>query len=208
MARPREFDYDEVVNKAMLLFWRRGYVGTSMSDIERETGLTKGSIYKAFDNKRDLFIKCLERYMVEASYKAILMQAVDRPLAETFAHMLDTLIDSAAGSERPCGCLATNVIDELTPIDPELAKKASDGLAGMQSTLEFRLRWAQEKGELSPDADIQLLASLMMVTLQGMVVLSTSTKDVESMRRARNHVIGILERGQSRDHTLKVLEHS
>lgn len=193
MARPREFDYDAVLNKAMLLFWRRGYQATSMTDVERETGLTKGSLYKAFDNKRDLFVKCLERYMVEESYKAVLMRMVDRPLAETFAHMLDMLIDSASGSERPCGCLATNLIDELTAIDSDLAKQAIEGLSGMRSALEFRLRWAQEKGEFGPGADIESLASLMMVTLQGMVVLSTSTKDVETMRRTRDFVIGVLE---------------
>jgi TetR/AcrR family transcriptional regulator, transcriptional repressor for nem operon len=194
VPRPREFDYDDVLDKAMHVFWRRGYQGTSITDLERATGLTKGSIYKAFDNKRDLFVKCLDRYMTGASYKAILLRMIDRPLTETFAYMLDLMIESAKESERPCGCLATNVIDELIAADSVLAKEASDGLASMQEAMEFRLRWAKEKGEFGPDADVQTLASLMMVTLQGMVVLSTSTKDVASMRRARDFVIGILER--------------
>lgn len=193
MARPRQFDYDVVLDKAMFLFWRRGFQGTSIVDIERETGLTKGSIYKAFDSKHDLFAKCLERYMTGQSYRAILTRMFDRPITEAFAYMLDLLIESAEDSERPCGCLATNVIAELIPTDAKLAREASDGLAGMQSALELRLRLARDIGELRPDADVETLASVLMVTLQGMVVLSTSTKDVASMRRARAFVIGVLQ---------------
>ena len=125
MARLREFDYDEVLESAMNLFWRRGYQATSITDIESATGLTKGSIYKAFDNKRDLFVKCLERYMVNESYKAILLRNADRPVVEAFANVLDVLIDSVSGSNRPCGCLATNDIDELVSVDKGLLRKAS-----------------------------------------------------------------------------------
>ncbi|WP_157733649.1 TetR/AcrR family transcriptional regulator [Antarctobacter heliothermus] len=194
VGRTREFDYDDVVEKAMLLFWRRGYVATSIGAIESETGLTKGSLYKAFDNKRDLFVKCLERYMVRDSYKAVFIRMFDRPLSETFEYMFDMLIDSSKGSERPCGCLATNVVDELVPIDKDLAEQVSSGLAGMQEAMEFRFRWAQDQGEISSDANIETLASVAMVMLQGMVVLSTSTKDVASMRRARDFLLELLKR--------------
>jgi TetR/AcrR family transcriptional repressor of nem operon len=201
VARPREFDYDDVVRKAMHLFWRRGYQSTSIDDIETATGLTKGSLYKAFDNKRDLFEKCLDHYMVRESYKAIFIRMVDRPLIETYAHILDLLIESTNNdTKRPCGCLATNVIRELSVSDSVLARGISEGLAGMQQAMEFRLNWARDKGEFNQDIDVKALASLMMVTLQGMVVLSTSTKDVASMRRARDMVIGMLESSRPKRH--------
>ncbi|SIO57896.1 transcriptional regulator, TetR family [Bradyrhizobium erythrophlei] len=201
MARPREFDYDDVVRKATHLFWRRGYQNTSIDDIETATGLTKGSLYKAFDNKRDLFKKCLDHYMVRDSYKAIFLRMVDRPLIETYAHLLDLLIESVNNdAKRPCGCLATNVIRELSASDSVLATEASEGLAGMQQAMEFRLSWARDKGEFNQDIDVKALASLMMVTLQGMVVLSTSTKDAASMRRARDMVVGMLENSRPKRH--------
>jgi len=201
VARPREFDYEAVVEKAMHLFWRQGYQNTSIDDIETATGLTKGSLYKAFDNKRDLFEKCLGHYMVHDSYKAIFLRMVDRPLIETYAHILDLLIESANNdAKRPCGCLATNVIRELSASDAGLAKEASDGLAGMQQAMEFRLSWAKEKGEFRQDVDAKALASVMMVTLQGMVVLSTSTKDAASMRRARDMVISMLDSNCPKHH--------
>lgn len=204
MARPREFDYDDVVRNATYLFWRQGYQNTSIDDIETATGLTKGSLYKAFDSKRDLFKKCLDYYMVRDSYKAIFLRMVDRPLIETYAHILDLLIESVnIDAKRPCGCLATNVIRELSVSDGVLAKEASEGLAGMQQAMEFRLSWARDKGEFNQDIDVEALASLMMVTLQGMVVLSTSTKDVVSMRRARDIVVNMLESHRSRSRRSK-----
>jgi TetR/AcrR family transcriptional regulator, transcriptional repressor for nem operon len=201
VARPREFDYDDVVRKATFLFWRQGYQNTSIDDIETATGLTKGSLYKAFDNKRDLFKKCLDYYMVRDSYKAIFLRMVDRPLIETYAHLLDLLIESVNNdAKRPCGCLATNVIRELSASDSVLAKEASEGLGGMQQAMEFRLSWARDKGEFNQDIDVKALASLMMVTLQGMVVLSTSTKDAAAMRLARDMVIGMLENSCPKRH--------
>ena len=201
VARPREFDYDDVVEQAMYLFWRQGYQNTSIDDVESATGLTKGSLYKAFKSKRDLFEKCLDLYMVRDSYKAIFMRMVDRPLIETYAHILDLMIESVNDdAKRPCGCLATNVIRELAGSDSALAKDASDGLGGMHEAMEFRLTWARDKGEFREDIDVKALASLMMVTLQGMVVLSTSTKDVPSMQRARDLVIGMLKSNTPKRH--------
>jgi TetR/AcrR family transcriptional repressor of nem operon len=197
VARPREFDYDDVVEQAMYLFWRQGYQNTSIDDVESTTGLTKGSLYKAFKNKRDLFEKCLDLYLV----KAIFMRMVDRPLIETYAHILNLMIESVNDdAKRPCGCLATNVIRELAGSDSALAKDASDGLGGMQEAMEFRLTWARDKGEFREHIDVKALASLMMVTLQGLVVLSTSTKDVQSMQRARDLVIGMLKSNAPKRH--------
>jgi TetR/AcrR family transcriptional repressor of nem operon len=70
----------------------------------------------------------------------------------------------------------------------------------MQEAMEFRLTWARDKGEFREDIDVKALASLMMVTLQGMVVLSTSTKDVASMQRARDLVIGVLKSNTPKRH--------
>lgn len=89
---------------------------------------------------------------------------------------------------------------ELSASDSVLATEASEGLAGMQQAMEFRLSWARDKGELNQDIDVKALASLMMVTLQGMVVLSTSTKDAASMRRARDMVVGMLENSRPKRH--------
>jgi hypothetical protein len=128
----------------------------------RATGLTKGSLYKASKNKRDLFEKCLDLYMVRDS-----LRMVDRPPIETYARMLNLMIETVNNdAKRPCGCLATNVIRELAASDSALAKDASDGLGGMQEAMEFRLTWARNRGEFrqaspiaaAPLQDLDLVA--------------------------------------------------
>ncbi|CAN7497852.1 TetR/AcrR family transcriptional regulator [Acidovorax sp. LjRoot118] len=187
MARPREFDQDEAVRKASKAFWTLGYQATSVRDLEEATGLAAGSIYKAFGSKRELFLLCLEQYMKEESYLALLLKLFDKPLDEALRRIFDTIIDSSSqGSRRPAGCLATNLVAELLNVEPELGSEATAGLNEMHKALRVRIKWALENGDLSPGQDVSALASYFMVVIQGMLVMSTSTKDVQAMQSARD----------------------
>lgn len=193
MARPREFNEGDAVRVASRVFWHRGYQATSIRDIEDATGLTAGSLYKAYGSKRELFLLCLEQYLKEESYLALLLRMFDKPLEESLRRIFDTIIESAArGSVRPAGCLVTNLVSELLNVDEELGKDAASGLAEMQKALGFRLKWAQEKGDLDPKRDATTLSAYFMVVIQGMLVISTSTKDVASMKLARDMALAAL----------------
>ena len=194
MARPREFDETDAVRIAGETFWRRGYQATSIKELEEATGLSSGSLYKAYGSKRELFELCLEQYMKDHSYLAILMRTFDRPLKQSLGRLFDTIIDStSAKSARPAGCLVTNLVAELLNVDPELGENAANALAEMQKALKFRLRWAQEHDDLDKSRDVGALASYLMVVIQGMLVISTSTKDVAAMKQARDVALATLE---------------
>src|ERR1700677_2805326 len=75
IGRPREFDIDKALERAMELFWRQGYEGTSLSDLTRELGLTRTSLYAAFGSKEALFLKALDLYEVRAGYRAAALTA-------------------------------------------------------------------------------------------------------------------------------------
>lgn len=187
MARPREFDERDAVRVAAETFWRRGYQATSIKDLEDATGLTAGSLYKAYGSKRELFALCLEQYMKDESYLALLLRTFDKPLELALRRIFDTIIASAnAKSERPAGCLVTNLVAELLNVDVELGDVAANGLAEMQKALQFRLKWAQEHGDLDKARDAGALAAYLMVIIQGMLVISTSTKDIAAMKQARD----------------------
>lgn len=94
VARPREFDEADAVRIAAETFWRRGYQATSIKELEEATGLTAGSLYKAYGSKRELFTLCLEQYMKDHSYLAILMRTFDKPLKQS-------LRSSSIRSSRP-----------------------------------------------------------------------------------------------------------
>ena len=132
--------------------------------------------------------------MKDHSYLAILMRTFDRPLKQSIRRLLDMIIDSASTkSVRPAGCLVTNLVAELLNVDPELGREAADGLAEMQKALKFRLRWAQEHGDLDGSRDVGVLASYLMVVIQGMLVISVSTKDVAAMKQARDVALTALD---------------
>lgn len=193
MARPREFDQEQAVRDASRAFWTLGYQATSVRDLELATGLAAGSIYKAFGSKRELFLLCLEQYMKEESYLALLLRLFDKPFEECLRRILDTIIDSASeDSARPAGCLATNLVAELLNVDPQLGNEATAGLMEMQKALRFRVKWAVESGDIPPDRDIDALAAYFMVVIQGMLLISTSTKDIESMQAAKDFALKAL----------------
>lgn len=193
MARTREFNEADAVRIASRVFWHQGYQATSIRNIEEATGLTAGSLYKAYGSKRELFLLCLEQYMKEESYLALLLRMFDKPLEESLRKIFDTIIDSAGeSSERPAGCLVTNLVSELLQVDAELGDDAAAGLAEMQKALQFRLKWAQENGDLAPSLDCSALGAYFLVVIQGMLILSTSTKDVAAMKLARDMALTAL----------------
>lgn len=194
MARLREFDTNEALRVAVRAFWKQGYQATSIRDLEDATGLTAGSLYKAYGNKRALFLQCLDHYIKEDSYVAILLRMFDTPIRKALRRLLDIIIETAKPeSTRPSGCLVTNLVAELLSIDPDLARDASAGLADMQKALRFRFKWAQENGEIASDRDTDALAAHFMVVIQGLLVISTSTRDIETMTSARDVALATLD---------------
>lgn len=193
MARLREFNEVDAVRLASKAFWVRGYQATSIRDLEEATGLTAGSLYKAYGSKRELFLACLEQYMKEDSYLALLLKMFDTPIEPALRNIFDTIIDSAAEtSKRPAGCLVTNLVAELLNVDGELGKDAAAGLAEMQKALRIRIKWAQEAGELDSKLDSSALGAYFMVVIQGMLLISTSTKDTAAMKAARDMALATL----------------
>ena len=189
MARPREFDETNTVRVATQTFWRRGYQATSIKELEEATGLTAGSLYKAYGSKRELFLHCLEQYMKEDSYLAILLRTFDVPLEQALRRIFDTIIESASlESKRPAGCLVTNWVAELAKVDVELGQDAAKGLAAMQKTLRFRIKWC----DFDKTRDADGLSAYFTIIIQGMLVISTSTKDIAAMQHVRDVALDIL----------------
>ena len=113
MARPREFDMDEVLDAAMEVFWERGYEATSMADLMDATGLHKGSIYKAFEDKHDLFLQALRRYLsggYEMFYSAL--TSARTPL-EGFKNLIRKTASFCDCQKTGRGCFAINAAVEL-----------------------------------------------------------------------------------------------
>src|SRR5580693_10457425 len=186
MGRPREFDTDAALEKAMRLFWAKGYEGTSVADLTGELGISRPSLYAAFGDKQSLFRAALERYAAgPACYVAA---ALGKPTArEVTEHLLRGAADLQASSSNPGGCLTVNGAiacgDEAEPVRQALNAHRTGGVA----LLRRRFEQAKAQGDLPKDSDPAALARFLAAVVYGMAVLASggaSRKELEQIIRA------------------------
>jgi len=169
VGRPREFDEEAVLESAMEAFWRKGYEATSLTDLCDCTGLHKGSLYQAFGDKHQLFMRSLQHYADE-EFREVASVAFesDSPL-ENIKAAIHKICDDAAGEK---GCMMINSMVELAPHDPEVK-------ATLQAIGEKRVRFmtdmigkAQQAGEIRQGQDPYKLARQLMITLAGSAAMA------------------------------------
>lgn len=182
VGRPRGFDAEEALERAMAMFWEHGYAGVSLTDLTRAMGITKTSMYAAFGNKEELFRKALERYAEgPASYGT---RALGEPTARDVATAY--LTGSIAASTRPdcpAGCLGVQGFMAAS----HLGEPARDTLNAWRvenlSRLRDRFRQAVDEGDLPPDADPEVLARYLMTMANGIAVQATSGADRDELQK-------------------------
>ena len=169
MARPREFDMDQTLDAALGVFWTHGYEATSMSDLMEATGLHKGSLYKAFDDKHDLFMKSLARYLDGA-------WAMSHATLTEAESSLDGLRAWLQGIVRLCcdqaiqrGCLAMNTAIELGPHDAEVAAVLRGHHARVSELLTKTIERGQQAGQIRSDLTADRLAKSLFVFSAGLL---------------------------------------
>ena len=116
MARPREFDQNDVLDKVVGVFWSRGFEATSIQDLEEATGLKRGSLYNAFGDKATLFHEAFDHYMQQSAVRRVLNNGSNGSARDTIDAILDAVVEEGSKSKK--GCLLTNTITELAGRDP------------------------------------------------------------------------------------------
>ncbi|MEV0426584.1 TetR/AcrR family transcriptional regulator [Micromonospora sp. NPDC050495] len=190
MGRPKQFDPEAAVDKAMGLFWRKGFTETTPQDLVAELGIGKGSLYHTFTSKRALFDLALARY-VDMRVAGI-TETLDAPgpVVERLRAALQRLADGdVALTSR--GCLAVNTAVELAGSD----EAASDAVRRLFERIEGAFRAAieegQRSGEIAADRASRDVASLLLTAFIGMSVLAKN-RDAERLRRVVDAVMALL----------------
>ncbi len=183
MARTREFDEGEVLERALGVFWRRGYAATSVEDLTAATGLGRGSLYGAFGDKQALFIACLRRYTLGG--QQVVLQALQHPdprqaIANAFAVMAARFSDP----RFPPGCLQTNTVLEGPGIGEAVTRLNAAALAEFQAALYATLCRAQKLGQLRPGQDPLALAHFFATLALGLAVTSKQTADPAALQNS------------------------
>lgn len=178
VGRPRAFCPDEALNRALEVFWRKGYEGASLSDLTEAMGINKPSLYSVFGNKEQLFQKALERYTREKT--AYLTEAVEAPTAWGVAErLLFGAVDMLTDPGHPVGCLVTKGAMTCGDEAQSVKEKIEHIRTAFDTRLHARLEQAKQAGELPADADVAQLARYLTTFIQGMChqVILGATRD-------------------------------
>ncbi|MCW5771289.1 MAG: TetR/AcrR family transcriptional regulator [Rhodospirillaceae bacterium] len=169
IGRPRDFDAEEALDRAMHVFWMKGYEGASLADLTRAMGINRPSLYAAFGNKEALFQRALERYArIPSSYvEAALAEPTARAVAE---HILAGAIALQMDARTPRGCLFVTGAQAAAPKRARMAVAACR-VAG-EAALRRRLARAKADGDLPADSNPAALARFLAVVRYGMAVQS------------------------------------
>lgn len=182
LGRPRTFDIDEALNRALYVFWRKGYEGTSLTDLTEAMGINRPSLYAAFGNKEALFRKAFDRYVEEKG--AYIRNALAAPTArEVVERLLLDGADMLTEPNSPAGCLAVQGAlscgDDADCIRQELAHRRAEA----EGWVRERFERAKAEGDLPPASDPADLARFVATVAQGMAVQASSGATREDLRR-------------------------
>ena len=172
MARPCAYDREELLRCAVL-FWRRGFSGTSVDDVVRATGVSRSSLYLAFPDKSALFLAALEHYLERVTRARLERLAQGDDAARAIRKFLLEIAEEPRDGNAPAhGCLLTNTAVELGTGDTRVAETVRKALARLERGLAARLEDARRQGVLSAGADPTQFARLLVALVQGLRVMS------------------------------------
>jgi len=180
-GRPREFDIDAAVEDAIKVFRANGYHGTSVQDLTEGTGLARGSLYKAFHDKRSLFLAALDHYTAAS------LQRIADNLAQpgsARAAIRETLMGyakRASAGQGQQGCLITASAMEMMPGDAEVSALIARMFRRMQDLFAAAVIRGQSSGEIPRDYDERAIARLLLCTIQGLRVLGKTGPSEQEM---------------------------
>ncbi|ROR34552.1 TetR/AcrR family transcriptional regulator [Inmirania thermothiophila] len=172
MPRPPQYDRDEVLERAMVQFWRDGFEGSSVQDLVEATGLQRGSLYGAFGDKRGLFLAAVERYLVEHVRRRLgLLRGEGPALARLRAFFAD-LVAYSCGPGRGRGCMVANTAVEMAPRDEAVGERIRAILGEMEAAFAAVVAEGRAAGEIRADCPAEAQARLLVATLMGLRVLA------------------------------------
>lgn len=181
MARPRQFDEDAVLRAVCDQFWDAGYAATSLQDLMRVSGLGKGSLYAAFGDKHELFLRVLRRY-VDSIDRALRRSVESAPSAvDALRSFVTGSVGDPDGVSARRGCLLANSTAELASADPAVVAVAREAYEGTTAVLAECVARAQADGDLPASADPVGTARALLAAQQGVTYLGRTGMDVETL---------------------------
>lgn len=193
MARPKEFNPEEALDKAMQVFWHKGYEATSMEDLLSAMDLNRGSLYDTFGDKRRLFLKVMDRYCTTFVGSKFSLLDQPGPALPTLRRFISGMIESGLADPQRRGCLIANTVMELCPHEKEIASTVSHALKTAEDTFFKVLTRAKQQGEIKKGQDPRALARFLTTMMQGTIVMIKSGASAEAVKQSAETALSILD---------------
>lgn len=182
LGRPRSFDPDKALDRAMHVFWRKGYEGTSLADLTRAMRINAPSLYSAFGNKDALFGKVIDRYV--AGPASFIPKALDAPTSRgVVEQLLKGVVALQAGKGYPGGCLLVRGALAAGDKASRMRKQVIARLAMAETAIRKRLERAKAEGDLPPHASPADLARYVMAVLDGIAVAGATGAGPKQLKK-------------------------
>ena len=193
MARHKEFDRDEALQKAMEVFWSRGFEAASIRDLVEHMGVNRQSLYDTFGDKHALFLQALDRYHEVESRK--LFELLERPgsVKKALRQLFSGVVEgSFCGKERR-GCLMNNAMSELAGRCEATAEKTCRNMAAIEDAFYRALLRGKKEGELKGVRGPRAVARFLYSSFQGLVLMAKATRDRKAMEDVVKVTLSVLD---------------
>jgi TetR/AcrR family transcriptional repressor of nem operon len=179
-GRPREFDIDDALDKAVRVFSERGYHATSIGDLTAAMEIASGSIYKAFKDKRDVLLAAFDRYKAARNEQIRRVADTSKTGRERLRDVLLCYVYSSQGAEGRRGCLVVGCTVELAGLDPVVAARVSDSLKKNEAFLADLIRQGQSDSSIPMRVNAEDTARLLVCLTQGLRVVGTTGRKLDA----------------------------
>ncbi|HSQ50537.1 MAG TPA: TetR/AcrR family transcriptional regulator [Nitrospiraceae bacterium] len=193
MPRPKEFNPDDAIEKAMQVFWHKGYEATSMEDLLEAMNLNRGSLYGTFGDKRHLFLKVIDRYCHGFVGEKFALLDQPGPALPTLRRFIEGMIEGALADPQRRGCLIANTVMELSPHEEEIAGRLRQVLKTAEDTFFRVLARAKQQGELSDHKDPRTLARFLTTMMQGAIVMIKAGTPADVVKQTAETALSLLD---------------
>jgi len=170
-GRPRSFDTEAAVGRAMDVFWSRGYHATALPDLLRATKLSRGSLYAAFGDKHSLFLRALDRYIADALTRMEFELAPSREPVDGLRAYLAGYVERTSGNNGKRGCLLVATAMELAGRDAQVDRRVGSFFKAMETRVAGALSRAKAADQLADGVDPLSAARILVCFVEGLRVV-------------------------------------
>jgi TetR/AcrR family transcriptional regulator, transcriptional repressor for nem operon len=188
-GRPRSFDEDAAVERAMAVFWSRGYHATALPDLLRATKLSRGSLYAAFGDKHSLFLRALDRYIADAEARLNIELDSRKDPIDGLRSYLAGYVDRTSGSHGRRGCLVIATAMELAGRDNDVNRRIASFFKVMERQVTDALTRAKSAGKLADGIDPANAARILVCFVEGLRVISKTASPGDITRAAADALL-------------------